>query len=235
MGLKLKKNSRSYVMLLCFMGIFAALQFVTEYYLSITIAGKYRISFTFLIRAITGYCIGWLGGIVSALADILGGFILYPGSMNPGITLTRLLQGFCVGLILFRRCSTVRIVLASAIDNLILSLFVNSYFIFAMLGTPYRLETLAPRAIIPAISFVLEIVLLQMMDTKLIPAVRPLLYKGIWAQESPSEAVRPAAPEISAKEESSEEELSEEALSKEELHDQLEALKEETTEKERMS
>lgn len=184
MGLKLKRNSRSYVMLLCFMGIFAALQYVTEYHLSITIADKYRIAFTFLIRAITGYCIGWLGGIVSMITDILGGFLLYGGSMNPGITLTRFLQGFTVGIILYRKSTIDRVVIASVIDNLILSLFLNTYFIFTLYGTPYRVATLAPRAVIAVTSFVLEIVIMRIMQPRLIPAIRSLLYKGIWAEDA---------------------------------------------------
>ena len=56
-----QKDSGVYVRMICFMGIMTALQFVTEYLLSFTIAEKYRISVTFLIRAITGYCIGWRG------------------------------------------------------------------------------------------------------------------------------------------------------------------------------
>ena len=117
-----RRNSSTYVKLISFMGIMIALQFVTEYYLSVTIADKYRISFTFLIRAITGYCIGWLGGIVSAITDVLGGFLLYGGSMNPGITLTRFLQGLTVGLLLYRKSKKERIIAASVIDNLVLSL-----------------------------------------------------------------------------------------------------------------
>ena len=108
-----RRNSSTYVKLISFMGIMIALQFVTEYSLSLTIAERYRISFTFLLRAITGYCIGWLGGIVSAITDVLGGLLLYGGSMNPGITLTRVLQGLTVGLILYRKSKTGRIIAAS--------------------------------------------------------------------------------------------------------------------------
>ena len=186
MGLKLKRNSRSYVMLLCFMGIFAALQYVTEYHLSMTIADKYRIAFTFLIRAITGYCIGWLGGIVSAIADILGGFLLYGGSMNPGITLTRFLQGFIVGLILYRKSGKTRIVIAAAIDNLVLNMILGTFFLFSYTGKPYTVVTLTPRVVVSAASFVVEVILLMSLLPKLLPVVRKLMDKELTPVSKPA-------------------------------------------------
>lgn len=175
------RNERErYVRLICFMGIMTAMQFVTEYVLSVTIAGRYRISLTFFVRAITGYCIGWLGGIVSALTDVLGGFVFYGGSMNPGITFTRFLQGMIVGLILFRKSTTVRIIVASLIDNMVLTLFVTSFFLFQVSGTPYTVETLMPRAIVPTVSTFVAIAVLPILLPKLLPIVRKFMYMGIW-------------------------------------------------------
>ena len=175
-----RKERIRYVQLICFMGIMTAMQFVTEYILSITIAGRYRISLTFFVRAITGYCIGWLGGIVSALTDVLGGFVFYGGSMNPGITFTRFLQGMIVGLILFRKSTTVRIIIASLIDNMVLTLFVTSFFLFQVSGTPYTVETLMPRAIVPTVSTLVAIAVLPVILPKLLPIVRKFMYMGIW-------------------------------------------------------
>lgn len=191
-----KRNSGAYVKLVSFMGILIALQFVTEYYLSLTIADKYRISFTFLIRAVTGYCIGWLGGVVSALTDVLGGLLLYGGSMNPGITLTRFLQGLVVGIILYRNSKSKRIIAASAADNLVLSLILNTYFIFTYLGTPFTFETILPRVIIAGVSFVLEIILMFLLMPKILPALRKFMYKGLWNDsENASKAMPPTAKE----------------------------------------
>ena len=186
---KTKTNSGAYVKLISFMGILIALQFVTEYYLSLTLADKYRISFTFLIRAVTGYCIGWLGGIVSAITDVLGGFLLYGGSMNPGITFTRFLQGLVVGIILYRNSKKERVVAASVADNLVLSLFLNTYFIFTYTGTPFTFATISPRVIIAAVSFVLEIILLFILLPKILPAVRKYMYKGFWDTNDTAENV----------------------------------------------
>jgi|GEM_PF-2903126 hypothetical protein len=175
-----QKDSGVYVRMICFMGIMTALQFVTEYLLSFTIAEKYRISVTFLIRAITGYCIGWLGGVVSAITDVLGGFILYGGSMNPGITLTRFLQGITVGLILYRKHKTWRIVTASVIDNIVLSLGLNTYFIFYYYGTPYTYATVMPRVVIATASLVIEIAVLLSLLPRILPVVNKYMYKGLW-------------------------------------------------------
>ena len=175
-----QKDSGVYVRMICFMGIMTALQFVTEYLLSFTIADKYRISVTFLIRAITGYCIGWLGGVVSAITDVLGGFILYGGSMNPGITLTRFLQGITVGLILYRKHKTWRIVTASVIDNIVLSLGLNTYFIFYYYGTPYTYATVMPRVVIATASLVIEIAVLLSLLPRILPVVNKYMYKGLW-------------------------------------------------------
>ena len=172
----IKGNSNMrYVPLVCFMGIMIAFQFVTEYYLSFTFADTYRVSLTFLIRAITGYCIGWLGGIVSAIADLLGGFLLYGGSMNPGITLTRFLQGFIVGLILYRKSGKTRIVIAAAIDNLVLNMVLGTFFLFSYTGKPYTVVTLTPRVVVSAVSFVVEVILLMSLLPKLLPVVRKLM------------------------------------------------------------
>ncbi|MBR4813235.1 MAG: folate family ECF transporter S component [Lachnospiraceae bacterium] len=178
-----RRNSSTYVKLISFMGIMIALQFVTEYSLSLTIAERYRISFTFLLRAITGYCIGWLGGIVSAITDVLGGLLLYGGSMNPGITLTRFLQGLTVGLILYRKSKTGRIIAASVIDNLVLSMILNTYFIFTYMGTPFTVETITPRVIVAVASFAVEIAVLLMLMPKLLPTIREFMYKGLWSEE----------------------------------------------------
>ena len=175
-----QKDSGVYVRMICFMGIMTALQFVTEYLLSFTIAEKYRISVTFLIRAITGYCIGWLGGVVSAITDVLGGFILYGGSMNPGITLTRFLPGITVGLILYRKHKTWRIVTASVIDNIVLSLGLNTYFIFYYYGTPYTYATVMPRVVIATASLVIEIAVLLSLLPRILPVVNKYMYKGLW-------------------------------------------------------
>ena len=181
-----RNSNMRYVPMLCFMGIMIAFQFVTEYYLSFTFADTYRVSLTFLIRAITGYCIGWLGGIVSAIADLLGGFLLYGGSMNPGITHTRFLQGFIVGLILYRKSGKTRIVLAAAIDNLVLNMVVGTFFLFSYTGKPYNVVTLTPRVVVSAVSFVVEVVLLMSLLQKLLPVVRKLMDKELTSTSKPS-------------------------------------------------
>jgi len=182
----IKGNSNMrYVPLVCFMGIMIAFQFVTEYYLSFTFADTYRVSLTFLIRAITGYCIGWLGGIVSAIADLLGGFLLYGGSMNPGITLTRFLQGFIVGLILYRKSGKTRIVIAAAIDNLVLNMVLGTFFLFSYTGKPYTVVTLTPRVVVSAVSFVVEVILLMSLLPKLLPVVRKLMDRELTPVSKP--------------------------------------------------
>ena len=114
-----RRNSSTYVKLISFMGIMIALQFVTEYSLSLTIADRYRISFTFLLLA---HIIDWRAPVAMvgtvAICSLIAGenvaMSLMTGGLMFGATFMvtdyatapitkkgRLVFGFGCGLITF--------------------------------------------------------------------------------------------------------------------------------------
>ncbi|MBR5712520.1 MAG: folate family ECF transporter S component [Lachnospiraceae bacterium] len=194
------------VKLLSLMAILIALEFVTEYLLSITIGGSYRISLTFLIRAIAGFTIGPLGGIVAGCTDILGGFILYAGSMVYGITIVRVLQGATDGLFLYKKATPARIVLAALFDAVIWNI-PCLYFKFTYFGIPYKMATVIPQVIISVCTFAVSIAAMMMLRNSLLPIIRKFMFNnGIWSApaenkaETVSEVVEAAAEECSVSE-----------------------------------
>ena len=91
-----------------------------------------------------------------------------------------------VGLILYRKSGKTRIVLAAAIDNLVLNMVVGTFFLFSYTGKPYNVVTLTPRVVVSAVSFVVEVVLLMSLLQKLLPVVRKLMDKELTSTSKPS-------------------------------------------------
>ena len=69
---------------------------------------------------------------------------------------------------------------ASVIDNIVLSLGLNTYFIFYYYGTPYTYATVMPRVVIATASLVIEIAVLLSLLPRILPVVNKYMYKGLW-------------------------------------------------------
>ena len=164
-------------------GIFVAVEFVTEYYLSFTIGLQYRISLTFLIRAIAGFSIGAIGAAVSALADILGGFVFYGGSMIIGLTVVRALQGLVPGILLYRKMTTPRIIISAVISTFFLNI-AGLVVRYTFTGTPLSWKLATPSLLVYACSTAVEILILIALRIKVIPVIKALLYNGgVWPSQ----------------------------------------------------
>ena len=165
---------------LCLLAVFTALMFVTEYYLSFTIGMNYRISLTFLIRAIAGFTLGPLACLASGFSDILGGYLLYAGNMILGITAVSFGQGATDGLILHKKSSVVRIVSAAFVDTILWNI-PCVYFRFKYLGRPFTKVTITPQIVISCGSLAACILIMLLMRKRLLPAIRRLLYdNSVW-------------------------------------------------------
>ena len=177
-----ERNKESFLSVrkLCLLAVFTALMFVTEYYLSFTIGMNYRISLTFLIRAIAGFTLGPLACLASGFSDILGGYLLYAGNMILGITAVRFGQGATDGLILHKKSSAVRIVSAAFVDTILWNI-PCVYFRFKYLGRPFTKVTITPQIVISGGSLVACILIMLLMRKRLLPAIRRLLYdNSVW-------------------------------------------------------
>jgi len=161
-------------------GVCIAIQFVTEYYLSVTGGSEYRVSLTFLMRDITGYVIGWIGGPVAAIADILGGYIFYGGGMIPALTAIRFAQGLVSGLILYRKINFPRILCVAFVSTLGLNIC-SMYVRFGYEGLPFVWETVCIPLSVYAISCIVEILVLMAFRAKLLPTLNRMMYnRNVW-------------------------------------------------------
>ena len=76
-------------------------------------------------------------GIVAALADFIGAILFPIGPYFPGFTLTAFLTGLSFGIFLHKKQSAVRILGAVAINQLLLSLLLNTFWISILYTSPY--------------------------------------------------------------------------------------------------
>lgn len=137
------------VIALC--GILLALRVVLGF-LEINIESVYRISFAALPVSLGGALFGpVVGGILGGMGDIVTLIIKPVGAINPGIILSKVLSGFLIGLILYKRpLSLKRTIAACSIAAVICDLGITTASLFLMYGTP--LAVLLPWRIVNYIS-----------------------------------------------------------------------------------
>ena len=98
-----------------------------------------RIGFAFVALAIGGMLFGPLSaGLIGAIGDILGMMLFPTGPYFPGFTLTAFLTGAVFGLFLHRQQRPLQIVGAVAINQIALSLFLQTLWISMTYGASYR-------------------------------------------------------------------------------------------------
>ncbi|WP_195983532.1 folate family ECF transporter S component [Clostridium sp. D33t1_170424_F3] len=120
-----------------------------------------RISFGFLISALTGMLFGPVVAFnAGAIGDILTFFIAPGGPYFPGFTLTAALEGFLYGTFLYRRpVSLGRIAAARISVSLLLNVLLNTFWLVMLYGKSY--ELLLPARLMKSLLLLpLEILLL---------------------------------------------------------------------------
>ena len=122
---------------LTLMGLLTALEIVLSRFLSIS-AWNTKIGFAFIPVVAAAMLLGpYRAGIIAALADFLGAVLFPIGAYFPGFTLTAFFMGLIYGLFLYKEQSFLRIVLAVATHQLLLSLLLNTLWISVLYGSPY--------------------------------------------------------------------------------------------------
>ena len=125
------------VRLIVTMGLMVALNVVLARFLSIN-TDTLRIGFGFVPIFVTAVLYGPVAaGIVAVLADIVGATMFPTGPFFPGFTLTAFCTGLTFGLLLHRKQTMVRIAAATAVNQLILGLLVNTFWQSILYGTPF--------------------------------------------------------------------------------------------------
>lgn len=147
---------------LTMMSLLIALEIVLSRFLSIN-AWNIRIGFSFVPIAVAGMLFGPIpAGIVAAVADVLGATLFPTGPFFPGFTLTAFLTGVVLGAFLHQKRSALRILCAVLINQMILSLLLNSFWISVVYGSPF-LPLLGTRAVQTAILMPVQFVVIGLI------------------------------------------------------------------------
>lgn len=117
--------------------LMVALHIILSRFLSIN-AWNLKIGFSFVPVFAAAVLYGPLvAGLVGALGDFLGAILFPIGPYFPGFTLTCCLTGLAFGLLLYKKQTVPRIAAATAVNQLVIGLLVNSYWISMLYGSPY--------------------------------------------------------------------------------------------------
>jgi ECF transporter S component (folate family) len=119
------------------MGLLLAMEIVLSRFLSVN-AWNIKIGFNFVPVAVAAMLYGPLAaGLVAGLGDFLGAILFPIGPYFPGFTFTAFLTGAVLGLLLHKKRSPMRIGMAVAVNQLILGLFLNTFLISTLYGSPF--------------------------------------------------------------------------------------------------
>ena len=162
---------------LALLGVLLALNVVLGYYSIHTLDMK--IGFAFVTLACAAALFGPVeAALIGALGDVLG-FVVNPiGMFFPGYTITAALTGLVFGLFLRRKITWPKLLLAVAINQFLLGLCLNTFFIaFQIMGGvsgiwPTILGLLPKRALQAVILFVVQTLVIWIMDKALFPLLR---------------------------------------------------------------
>ena len=147
----------------CLLAILIGLNVVLSRFLSIN-AWDIKIGFTFLTIYVAAYIYGPIGGVlVGGLGDLIGSLLFPTGPYFPGFTITAILTGILFGLLLKGNGKIINIVFACLINEFVVNLLVNTYWIHILYNADYQvlLATRIFQAIIKCIVGIISIALLS--------------------------------------------------------------------------
>ena len=118
--------------------LLTALEIILSRFLSISMWNT-KIGFSFLPIAVAAILFGPLAaGTVGALGDFIGAILFPIGAYFPGFTLTAFLTGLVFGFFLHREQGWLQVIAAIGINQLILSLLLNTLWISILYGSVFR-------------------------------------------------------------------------------------------------
>lgn len=151
------KKSNITTQMVVTLGLLTALGIVLSRFCSIS-TWNLKIGFSFVPVAMAAVLYGPLAaGTVAALGDFLGATLFPIGPYFPGFTLTAFLIGAVLGLFLHKKQTAPRILGAVAVNQLVLSLFLNTLWISILYSSPYGplfLTRIGQSAVLAPIQFV---------------------------------------------------------------------------------
>ena len=125
-----------------------------------------KIGFAFVPLAVCGMLFGpWWAALCGGLADFLGAILFPIGPYFPGFTLSNALTGVVFGLCFYQRFQGWKnIAVAAAINNVVISLLISTYWLHLLYGSPY-LGLLPTRVVQCVVMIILEFVVIRLIQT----------------------------------------------------------------------
>lgn len=147
---------------LTILGLLVAVDIVLSRFLSIS-AWNIKIGFSFVPIALAAILYGPLaGGLVAAVGDFLGAVLFPIGPYFPGFTFTAFLTGMVFGLFLHKKQNLRNIAGAVLVNQLIMSLLLNTLWISILYGSPF-LPLLETRVFQAVLLGVVQFVVIRMV------------------------------------------------------------------------
>jgi len=150
---------------LVIMALMLAMEIVLTRFLSIN-TPHVRIGFGFLPIAVVAIMYGPISGaIVGALADFMGANMFGTAAYFPGFTLTGFLLGATYGVFMYKRAGKMFHIVASVlIVTVAWQLFMDTYWLHIIWGTPYFPLMFPWRLVRTAIMIPTQIILIKAMS-----------------------------------------------------------------------
>lgn len=150
------------------LGVLTAMEIVLNRFLSVN-AWNIKIGFSFVPVAAAAMLFGPIpAGLVAALGDFVGALLFPIGDYFFGFTLTAFGTGVVLGLFLHKKQTAVRTLCAVGVNQLILSLFLNTLWISVLYGSPYG-PLLVTRLVQCAILAPVQFAVILLMSRTVVP------------------------------------------------------------------
>ena len=148
-------------------GLLVALHIILSRFLSIN-AWNMKIGFAFVAVFVGAYLYGPVAGaVVGGLGDFLGAILFPIGAYFPGFTLNCALTGVVMGLLLYKKQSPLRVVIATLIDQLAISMWITPLWISILYGSPYWpliVSRLPQIGIMVVVEIVVTLLMIKIME-----------------------------------------------------------------------
>ena len=149
--------------MLAVMSLLVALEVIIARFGTLRPTESIKLSLDFIPVVVSAVLFGPVPAmIISILADVLGAFLFPVGPFFPGFTVTAALTGLLYGALLYKEQTMPRILLAVLLQQGILSLLLNTFWLKMLYGLPY-LPTLVGRLVQAGVMSALQIVLIPLL------------------------------------------------------------------------
>ena len=149
--------------MLVMMAMMIALNVVLSRFVSIN-AWNIKIGFTFVTVYAIAHQYGYIAAAVTAaLGDFIGAILFPIGPYYPPFTISAAVTGIVYGLLLYQNEDTKRIIAAVAINQFIIGLLINSYWIHLLYKADFA-ALLSTRILQSCIMTAVEIITIKLIN-----------------------------------------------------------------------